>query len=622
MSQWILNIGAEVLSNKSVRFRVWAPKVQEMALLTIKEGNTNILTMKHDEFGYYEVITDSVQAGGCYKYLLNGKDHYPDPASRHQPYGVHGVSQIISPKDFLWEDGSWHNIPFTDYIIYELHIGTFTKEGTFDALIPYIGYLRELGITAIEIMPVGQFPGERNWGYDGVYIYAPQNTYGGPNGLKRLINACHKNNIAVILDVVYNHLGPEGNYLNNYGYYFTDKYKTPWGSAINFDGPYSDDVKSFFIQNALYWMVEYHVDAFRVDAVHGMYDFSANHFLINLTENIRRVSKALNKNVYIIAESDLNDTRVINPVNKGGFGFDAQWNDDFHHCLHALLTGEKNGYYKDFGDLWHMKKALSRGFVYSGQYSRYRKRSHGTSAENYPPYRFLVFAQNHDQVGNRMMGERLSQLMDMEQMKLAAAMVMLSPYIPLLFMGEEYGEKAPFQYFVSHSDTWLIEAVRKGRKEEFAAFNWHGEVPDPQAEDTFFNSKLNLSAYNKNSHKILFEFYKKLISLRKELPALSFIDKSNMETFLFKSKKVLAYRRWFEDEQLWCVFNFSEKESALRAELPSGTWVKVIESSSPLWGGEGEKHDDVWSVDKEGIDINISPYGVMLYRGTNIKTEI
>jgi maltooligosyltrehalose trehalohydrolase len=359
-------------------------------------------------------------------------------------------------------------------------VGTFTPEGTFEAIIPHLDELRELGITAVELMPVAQFPGTRNWGYDGVYPFAVQNSYGGPEGLKRLVNACHGRGIAVVLDVVYNHLGPEGNYLWDFGPYFTDRYKTPWGSAINFDGPHSDPVRRLFIENALYWVTEFRMDGLRIDAVHGILDFSAYPFLEELASAVHEKAERLNRRVYVIAESDLNDTRVIRSRELGGYGLDAQWNDDFHHALHTLLTEDQTGYYQDFGRLGDLVKAFREGFVCSGQYSSYRRRRHGNSSRDIPAGCFVVFAQNHDQVGNRMRGERLSQLVCRERMKLAAGVVFLSPFIPLLFMGEEYGETAPFPYFISHSDADLVEAVRRGRREEFAAFGWSQEPPDPQ----------------------------------------------------------------------------------------------------------------------------------------------
>ena len=381
-----------------------------------------------------------------------------------------------------------------DYVIYELHVGTFTPEGTFDAIIPRLASLRELGITAIELMPVAQFPGERNWGYDGVQLYAPQHSYGGPDALKRLVNAAHAEGLAVVQDVVYNHVGPEGNYLAEYGPYFTNVYRTPWGPAVNYDGAHSDEVRRFIIENACYWVREFHMDALRLDAVHGIYDFRAVHLTEALTERVHDLADALDRHVEVIAESDLNDPRLLRPVELGGYAMDAQWSDDFHHAVHVALTGERVGYYEGYakhGAIAAITDALEHRFVFRGQYAPHRRRQHGAPADDVSAEHFVVFIQNHDQVGNRAAGDRLGALVSLDALKLAAALLLLSPYVPLLFMGEEYNEPAPFQYFVSHSDRDLVAAVRKGRHEEFESFGWAGEVPDPQAESTFERSRIH-----------------------------------------------------------------------------------------------------------------------------------
>src|SRR4030043_1289162 len=499
---WAFDLGASV-SEGGVRFRVWAPKASSVSLVIM--GDKEPYLMNPEDKDYFSTFIQGLEPKRSYCYLLNEDQPKPDPVSRSQPEGVHGPSEVVDPRQFKWEDQDWNGIPLKEMIIYEIHTGTFTREGTFEAIIPFLDYLKnELGVTTIELMPVAQFPGERNWGYDGVYLYAPQNSYGGPEELKRLINVCHRKGLAVILDVVYNHLGPEGNYLGDYGPYFTDRYKTPWGSAINFDGPESDEVRQFIIDNALYWVTEYHMDGLRIDAIHGIFDFSAQHILYDIREAVHEQAKKLERHIVVIAESDLNDVRVINPPSRGGYGLDAQWNDDLHHCLHTLLTGERNGYYQDFRDFKQLVKALREGFVYSGQYSSYRKRQHGSSSKHLPPSKFVIFSQNHDQVGNRLKGDRLSTLASFEALKLAAGIILLSPNIPLLFMGEEYGEEQPFQYFVSHSDQALIEAVRKGRNEEFVAFQWSAETPDPQDEVTFLRSKINLDLPLGGKNKILF----------------------------------------------------------------------------------------------------------------------
>lgn len=536
---------------------------------------------------------------------------YPDPASRFQPDGVHGPSQIVDPDRFDWEDGNWQGLSLKDYIIYELHVGTFTEEGTFQAIIPRLEYLKKLGITVIELMPVSQFPGGRNWGYDGVYPFAPQNTYGGPDGLKTLVNECHKKGFSVILDVVYNHLGPEGNYLSNFGPYFTDKYITPWGKAINFDGTYSDEVRKYFIGNALHWIQEYHIDALRIDAIHGIYDFSAAHFLKELAASVQKAGKELGRNVYVIAESDLNDVRVIELPEYGGYGLDAQWNDDFHHALYTLITGDRQGYYKDFGNVNHLVKAFNQGFIYSGQYSMYRKRRHGSVSKNRPPQQFIVFSQNHDQVGNRLAGDRLSSAQSLEKLKLAACTVILSPYIPLLFMGEEYAEIAPFQYFVSHTDEALIEAVRKGRKEEFSSFNWTGEIPDPQSEETFMNSKIDIELRHKKAHSVIFNFYKKLIQLRKEIKTLAVAVRKDITVRSISDKKALVVNIRKEVEII-SLYNFNNIDIELPVTFSKGVWKTVLDSSCKK-GGERNSLTNEFDSDGKVKSVTMFPFSFIMF---------
>ena len=486
-----------------------------------------IVKMKRDMEGNFLVSVPGLAAGALYSYILNDKEERPDPASRLQPHGVHGPSMTLDLGKVPRRENSWRNPPLKDYIIYELHTGTFTPEGTFDAAAERIPYLKELGVTAIELMPVAQFPGTRNWGYDGVYPYAAQSSYGGPEGLARLIDALHEAGLAAVLDVVYNHLGPEGNYLRSFGPYFTDRYQTPWGEAINFDGEGSRGVRDFFINNSLYWLFELGFDALRLDAVHGIFDNSHVHILREMKDRISAQPGGEVK--YLIAESDLNDTCLVDRPQNGGYGLDAQWSDDFHHSLHTLLTGESNGYYMDFGSTGDMAKAYGEGFVYTGQHSRFRGRMHGTPSAHVHPCRLVVDSQTHDQVGNRMMGDRLSSSLPLHKLRFAAAATLLSPYIPLLFMGEEYAEPAPFQYFVSHSDPELIAAVTKGRTQEFSAFAWKGTPPDPSEESTFIRSKLGASLFENEPHAGILEFYKKLIDLRKQHPALGCRSREHME---------------------------------------------------------------------------------------------
>ncbi|MEW6068669.1 MAG: malto-oligosyltrehalose trehalohydrolase [Nitrospirota bacterium] len=581
-----MKVGADYLGNGKCEFRLWSPFLNNIELKIISPEH-QILPMEKDKKGYWEKVVEGVFPGTLYLYSLDNKGDRPDPASHYQPQGVHGPSQIIDHTSFHWDDKNWGGIPLSEMIIYELHVGTFTPEGSFKSIIHRLDDLKDIGINAIEIMPVAQFPGDRNWGYDGTYIFAVQNSYGGHDELKRLINECHKKGMAVILDLVYNHLGPEGNYLWDFGPYFTDKYKTPWGMAINFDGPYSNDVRNFFIENAIHWFENYHIDGLRLDAIHGISDLSAKPFLEELSEKIREFSYEKGRKYYLIAESDLNDSKVIRTKEMGGYGFDAQWCDDFHHSLHTILTGENNGYYIDFGSINHLKKSLTEGYVYSGQYSEYRKRNHGNSSKDRPAEQFIVFSQNHDQIGNRMLGERLANLVSFESLKLTAGTVLLSPYIPLLFMGEEYGDESPFLYFVSHSDPNLIEAVRKGRKEEFRAFEWKTEPPDPQSTETFLKSKIKWDKRNEGRHKVLLDLYKNLIKMRRNIPALLNLNKECLDVCGLEDKRVLFMRRWNGESEVYLILNFNNTDVRLTASLNRGVWKKILDTSEKIWDGPG-----------------------------------
>jgi len=614
LNTWKLDLGASPIGKDRVHFKVWAPRAGQVSVKTWRDGLPREVPLSRHDAGYYEGTAEQMTEGNRYVYLLDHGAEYPDPASRFQPEGVHAPSQVVDPSLFQWEDQDWKGVEFRDFIIYEIHVGTFTKDGTFESVVPSLPYLRELGVTALELMPVAQFPGTRNWGYDGTYPYAPQHSYGGPQGLKALINACHKEGLSVILDVVYNHLGPEGNYLANFGPYFTNRYRTPWGDAINFDGPLSDEVRHFFISNALYWTTEYHVDALRIDAIHGIFDFGAHHFLQELGEAVHEQAEALARNIYVIAESDLNDVRVINPIELGGYGLDAQWNDDFHHALHTLVTGGRQGYYQDFGELSHLEKAVKEGFVYSGQYSQYRMRRHGSSSKERPVHQFIIFSQNHDQVGNRLMGDRLSASEPIEKLKVAAALVLLTPGIPLLFMGEEYGEPAPFLYFVSHSDPDLIEAVRRGRVEEFTAFRWQGDPADPQAESTFLRSKLDLELRRNGKHRQLLEFYQELIRLRRTIPCLSTCARKEIEVRTFEKEGVLSvHRRQGSDETL-SLFNVCEGQANIHLFFPEGEWEILLDANAPRWGGSGRVTPDVITASGQKTTLSVPGFSAILYR--------
>jgi maltooligosyltrehalose trehalohydrolase len=579
-----MQIGSHYLGNGQCAFTVWAPQLTQVAVHLV-EPKEQIIPLQQTEQGYWQGQI-AAEPGALYYYQLDGETDRPDPASQAQPQGVHGPSQVIDHSSFTWTDQSWNSRPLEDWVLYELHVGTFTPEGTFDAIIPRIPELLDLGVNAIELMPLAQFPGARNWGYDGVYPYAVQNSYGGVEGLKRLVDACHQQNMAVVLDVVYNHFGPEGNYVWSYGPYFTEKYKTPWGSAINFDHTQSNGVRNYFIQNALHWFREYHIDALRLDASDNIMDASAKHFLHELVEATAEFSEQQGRKFYLTAESDLNDPRWIRSPERGGFGLDAQWNDEFHHALHAVLTGETNSYYKDFGQLSQLAKAYTHNFVYTWEFSKNRQRYHGADPSDCSPRQFVVFSQNHDQVGNRMLGDRLAHLVPFEAQKLIAAAVLLSPSIPLLFMGEEYGETAPFLYFVSHSDPSLIAAVRQGRREEFAEFHALGEAPDPQAEETFQHSKLHWDLRHEGEHQQLWRFYQALLRLRREIPALKYADRQQL-TVTCPTEHLLQLQRWHEQSQILAWFNFSQVPVSVPVSFPAGTWKKLLNSADPEWGGPG-----------------------------------
>ena len=450
-----------------------------------------------------------------------GAEPVPDPMTAYQPEGVHGPSQLVDHDAFRWTDGDWRGLPLADAVIYELHVGTFSDAGTFDGVAGKIPHLQSLGVNAIEIMPVAMFPGTRGWGYDGVDLYAPHPEYGGPEGLKRLVDACHAAGIAVVMDVVYNHVGPDGNYLTQFGPYFTDTYKTPWGAALNFDDRGSDGVRRFFIENALMWLRDYHCDGLRLDAVQAIIDTSAIHFLESVTVAVRGLEAERARAFWLIAESDLNDPRIVSPRERGGYGFDAQWSDDFHHALHAHLTGERKGYYEDFGLLADVVTALRQAFVFDGRYSRHRDRSHGRRPTGLAGTAFLAYIQDHDQGGNRARGERISQLVSPGLCRVAATLVLTSPFTPMLFAGEEWGATTPFLYFTDHDSARLGRAVTEGRRREFAAFEWPaGEVPDPQALTTFEASKLRWEELENEAHAATLKWYRELLRLRAADPWL------------------------------------------------------------------------------------------------------
>jgi maltooligosyltrehalose trehalohydrolase len=521
-------------------FRVWAPLAREVAV----EVNGARHAMAEESGGWRRAEVASAKAGDDYGFLIDGEGPFPDPRSPWQPQGVHELSRLPDPASFPWTDQRWEAPPLSSAVFYELHVGTFAPEGTFAAVAGRLDHLASLGVTHVELMPVNEFSGNHGWGYDGVDLFAPHHAYGAPDELKKLVDACHARGLAVYLDVVYNHLGPSGNYLGKFGPYFNPHYSTPWGAALNFEGPDNGEVRRFFCDNALMWLRDYHFDGLRLDAVHAIIDTSAEPFLEQLEREVKALAAATGRHLALIPESDLNDPRLLASREAGGFALDAQWSDDFHHALHAVLTGEKEGYYGDFGTLADLTKALKDAWVYDGRYSSFRRRKHGRPHNRLGGERFLGYWQNHDQVGNRAKGERSSQLVSEGQLKIGAALVLTAPFLPMLFMGEEWGAATPFLYFTDHPDPELARAVREGRRKEFVAFGWKpDEIPDPQAPESFAASKLNWAELQAEPHRGLLDWHKKLIHLRRSEPDLSDGRLDKVEIHFDESARWLVMER-------------------------------------------------------------------------------
>jgi maltooligosyltrehalose trehalohydrolase len=562
-------------------FRVWAPSCRTVELLVEGRGPSR---MREVDDGLLELALPVVPDGTRYQYRLDGERYRPDPVSRWQPDGVHGPSAVVDPSRFTWSDTGFRGHARADLVFYELHVGTYTSAGTFEAVIPHLPRLVDLGITAVELMPVAEFPGSRNWGYDGVHLFAPQSTYGGPRGLRRLVDACHARGLSVVLDVVYNHLGPEGNYLAEYGPYFTDRYKTPWGSAINFDGADGAGVRRHFVENARAWAREFHIDGLRLDAIHSIFDASPLHILTELTEAAREEGRALGRPVHVFAESHDNDRRIMLPAAEGGLGLDGVWSDDFHHAVHVRLTGERGGYYADFKAPELLPRALAEGFAFQGEHSEYFGHSRGTPSADLSAEHFVICVQNHDQVGNRAQGDRLYTLLPFEAAKLAAALMFAAPALPLIFMGEEHGETSPFQFFTSFLDPGLMEAVRRGRTAEFARFAWQGDVPDPGAPATFLRSRVNHSLATAPRHRELREYYQRWLALRASHPALGARHKDRARAELDASGHVLTLRRTAPGGAgVALVANLSGE----RRPMPDLGGRSLLDSADRRFGGDG-----------------------------------
>ncbi len=524
-------------------FEVWAPLAKSIA---VQVDGESISMAGPDEDGWWNAAVDSASHGTDYGFLIDARDSaYPDPRSQWQPNGVHALSRVYDQGAFCWTDRGFQSRPLASAILYELHVGTFTSEGTLDAAIDKLEYLRDLGITHVELMPVAAFDGNHGWGYDGVSLYAVHEAYGGPGGLKRFVNAAHGLGLAVLLDVVYNHFGPSGNYTGKFGPYLTDAHKTPWGGATNLEESGSQQVRRFFCDNARMWLSDFHIDGLRIDAVHSFVDRSAIHFLEQLATEVETLGATLGRGLVLIAESDLNDPRVVIPRDCGGFGIDAQWSDDFHHALFTILSREKlTGYYSDFGSFAQLAKSMEETFVYDGLFSRHRNRVHGRSARDLSQHRFLGFIQNHDQVGNRAMGDRISDSAGIDRAKIAAALVLLGPFIPMLFQGEEWASTSPFLYFADHQDRELARQVSEGRKREFLAFGWNAStIPDPENGETFERSKLKWDELPEPVHASVLQWYRELIQLRRSTPSLNNGEPGNTKVIYDEGQKWLWVAR-------------------------------------------------------------------------------
>lgn len=614
--------GAQI-TERGVRFRLWAPGCERVALCVAQHEmarepgqRERVLPMDACGDGWFERIVSDAHAGTRYRFEVNDGLRVPDPASRFNPDDVHGASEVIDPASFGWRDAAWHGRPWEEAVIYELHVGTFSPEGTFAGVMARLDYLAALGVTAIELMPVADFPGARSWGYDGVLPFAPDSRYGRPDDLKALIQAAHAKGLMVLLDVVYNHFGPEGNYLHVYAKkFFTERHHTPWGAAINFDGPGSRDVRGFFIHNALYWLHEYHFDGLRLDAVHAIVDDSEPHILIELAERVH-ASIGRERHVHLILENDANEARYLGRgpsvarydaphVTPHVTQYDAQWNDDIHHALHVLATGETDGYYADYADtpIRHLGRCLAEGFAYQGEVSAYRDNTvRGAASAHLPPQAFVSFLQCHDQVGNRAFGERITDIAPEAAVRAAAAIYLLAPGIPMLFMGEEFAARSPFRFFCDFGSE-LREAVTQGRRREFARFARFADpamqaaIPDPNTAESFLASKLDWDSLEDEAHAGWLTYYRDLLQLRREsiVPRLRGIGGHAAKYEVFAPGGLLVQWRLGDGSTLRLLANVSKEE--IRAAAPAGQ--TVFASSADAAKGMLGPWSVVWTLEIE-----------------------
>jgi maltooligosyltrehalose trehalohydrolase len=595
------SLGATWREDGTTELLVWAPRATRVEVVATGRvgdphpGHEHLEPLESTVEGYHHAVVGGMDPGTTYHFRLHPGEgppiDRPDPASRWQPAGVHGPSAVDDPR-FAWTDHAFRAPPLHQQILYELHVGAFTPERTFDGVIERLDALVDLGVTTIELLPVAQFPGARNWGYDGVLPYAVQDSYGGPDGLRRLVDAAHAAGLAVVLDVVYNHLGPEGNHLADFGPYFSDRYATPWGDAVNVDGPDADPVRRYLVENAVRWVRDFHVDGLRLDAVHAILDQSATHLLEELATAVGREAAHLGRPVHVVAESDLCDARLVRPPEVGGYGLDGQWGDDFHHAVHVALTGEQDGYYADYRGLEDLATQLRDRYVHAGRYSVARGRTVGRPAPDVPYDRFVVCVQNHDQVGNRRDGERLHTLVGPAGARLAAAALLTSPFVPLLFMGEEHADPAPFQYFTSHTDPDLAAAVTEGRRAEFGGFDaWAGVAPDPQDEATLARSTVDLGWREHPDHASVYALYRELIAIRRDLPLLSDPTAPDVDATTVPGRQTLVLRRGDGREQVIIVVNADARAVTVEVGAAAGAWHLRLDTTDPRWGGPGPARD-------------------------------
>ena len=581
-------IGPSILDRERSRifFRISAYNRTGVSLQLKTEGGLKEIPLRRENGHLYSTVVEGCGPGLLYKIKLAGEEEpVPDPYSHYQPEGVHGFSQVVDHGAYRWGDQDWPGIDWPHAIIYELHVGTFTAAGTFRAAAERLDYLLELGINTVELMPVVQTPGRWNWGYDGAGLFSVNHNYGTPDDFKYFVDSCHRKGLAVLLDVVYNHFGPEGNYLSLFGPYFTEKHETPWGAAVNYDDCGCEAMRRMVLQNVRHWIELYHLDGLRLDAVHAIRDESPKHILREIGETAAQLSESLGRKIVIIAETDENDVKLINPPGQSGYGLDAQWMDDFHHCVHTILTGENRGYYADYGDIKGLEKVY-RNYLYTGQYSTFWKKKRGTDGSRNPGSQFVVAIQTHDQVGNRAYGERLSRLVDFPYLKAAAGLLFMAPYIPMLFMGEEYAEENPFLFFTDYGDPKLKQAVSEGRRKEFAAFGWD-DIPDPEAEQTFLASRLTPRQRWKPHQQAVFRYYRDLISLRKTHPALREPDKESLlDIAVQPEEKLVTISRRGGGKVVNAYANLGEEEMAFDP-VPGKV---LLDSEAARYGGRaGEK---------------------------------